>query len=170
MPQSLGGRVRGFLVSWLSKHSSGQKLEDFVRERPEQWLIWEAGPWRPTYQNKDTLEQSNEKLRAPHGADESLAIALDQNAKKPYVSLGRGPDNDVVIDDATLSRLHLLFQKAGETWTVRDAGSTNGTTVEGARLGPDPVELQPGMRILAGSVRLTFYDSGGLYLRLKGAR
>ena len=64
MPLSLGGRVRGFLVSWLAKHSSGQKLEDFVRERPEQWLIWEAGPWRPTYQNKDTLEQSNEKLRA----------------------------------------------------------------------------------------------------------
>jgi len=162
--------VRGYLISWLAKHSSGRNLEEFAAERPEDWLIWEAGPWRPTYQNKDTLEQGSEKLRSPHGADESLAIALEQGAKKPYVSLGRGPDNDIVIDDATLSRLHLLLQREGDHWTIRDAGSTNGTTVEGARLGPDPVELHVGARILAGSVRLTFYDSGGLYLRLKSAR
>ena len=162
--------MRGYLISWLTKHSSGQHLDDFVRERPEEWLVWEAGPWRPTYQNKDTLAHEGERNSPPHGAGESLAIALEQNPKKPYLSLGRGPDNDIVIDDATLSRLHLLFTKDASGWTVRDAGSTNGTTVEGARLGPDPVALQTGLRIVAGSVRLTFYDSGGLFLRLRGAR
>jgi hypothetical protein len=30
------------------------------------------------------------------------------------------------------------------------------------------VALQTGTRILAGSVRFTYYDSGGLYLRLRG--
>jgi len=162
--------VRGYLISWLAKHSIGQHLDDFVRERPEEWLVWEAGPWRPTYQNKDTLAHEGERSSPPHGAGESLAIALDLNPKKPYLSLGRGPDNDICIDDATLSRLHLLFTKEHGAWTVRDAGSTNGTTVEGARLGPDPVQLQPGVRVVAGSVRLTYYDSGGLYLRLRGAR
>ena len=74
-----------------------------------------------------------------------------------------------MVDDATLSRLHLLMTREPGGWTVRDAGSTNGTTVEGARLGPDPVPLVTGTRLLAGSVRLTYYDSGGLWLRLRGA-
>jgi hypothetical protein len=162
--------LRGFLISWLTKHTTGQHLEEFMRQRPEEWLVWEAGPWRPTYQSKDTLAHEGERNSPPHGAGESLAIALEQSAKKPYLSLGRGPDNDIVIDDATLSRLHLLFTREESGWSVRDAGSTNGTTVEGARLGPDPVALQPGIRMVAGSVRLTYYDSGGLFLRLRGAR
>ncbi len=162
--------MRGFLISWLVKHSTGQKLEDFVRERPDDWLVWEAGPWRPTYQNKATLAHEGERSSPPHGAGESLAIALEADARKPYLSLGRGPDNDIVIDDATLSRLHLLFTRDAAGWSVRDAGSTNGTTVEGARLGPDPVALPTGAKVVAGSVRLTFYDAAGLYLRLRGAR
>lgn len=161
--------MRGFLISWLAKRSSGQRLEDFVRERPEDWLVWEAGPWRPTYQSKETLASEGERGRPPHGAGESLAIALEAHPRKPYLSLGRGPDNDIVIDDATLSRLHLLLTREGGGWTARDAGSTNGTVVEGARLGPDPVALAPGTRLVAGSVRLTFYDAAGLYLRLRGA-
>ncbi len=162
--------MRGYLISWLTKSASGQHLEEFIRVRPEEWLVWEAGPWRPTYQNKDTLAHEGERSSPPHGAGESLAISLDLDPKKPYLSLGRGPDNDIVIDDATLSRLHLLFTRDEAGWSVRDAGSTNGTTVEGAKLGPDPVALQPGLRVVAGSVRLTYYDSGGLYLRLRGAR
>ena len=162
--------MRSFLMSWLGKRSAQSSLESFNAERPEDWLVWEAGPWRPTYQDLETLAQDGQRGSPPHGADESLAIALEQASKKPYVSLGRGPDNDIVIDDATLSRIHLLFTKGGGVWTIRDAGSTNGTMVEGARLGPDPVPLVTGLRIQAGSVRLTFYDSGGLYLRLKGAR
>ena len=161
--------MRSFLMSWLGKRSAQSSLQAFQAERPEDWLVWEAGPWRPTYQDRETLAQEGQRGSPPHGADESLAIALEQSAKKPYVSLGRGPDNDIVIDDATLSRVHLLFTTGAGGWTIRDAGSTNGTTVEGARLGPDPVALVPGIRIQAGSVRLSFYDSGGLYLRLKGA-
>ena len=73
-----------------------------------------------------------------------------------------------MVDDATLSRIHLLLQRDPLGWTARDAGSTNGSSVEDAPIGPDAVALQTGMRVLAGSVRFTFYDSGGLYLRLRG--
>lgn len=160
--------MRGYLISWLSKRTEGKTLQQFVSERPEEWLIWEAGPWRPTYRASETLEPSGD--RPPHGAGDSLAIALEPPNKRPYLSLGRGPDNDLVLDDATLSRLHLLFTREAPGWTVRDAGSTNGTTLEGARLGPDPVSLQTGVRLVAGSVRLTYYDAAGLYLRLRTGR
>jgi hypothetical protein len=162
--------LRGYLLSWLAKNTTADRLEAFLQERPEDWLVWEAGPWRPTYQARETLGEEGERFSPPHGSGESLAIVLEQVERQPYVSLGRGPENDVLIDDATLSRLHLLFTKGPGGWTVRDAGSTNGTTVEGDRLGPDPVELHTGAKIVAGSVRLTFYDSGGLFLRLKGVR
>ena len=160
--------MRGFLISWLAKHSSGQQLDDFVRERPEAWLVWEAGPWRPTYQPRDTLAHDGLITSVPHGAGESLAIALEPPTARPYLSLGRASDNDIVVDDATLSRVHLRLQREPLGWTARDAGSTNGSSVDGAPIGPDAVALQTGQRLLAGSVRFTFYDPGGLYLRLRG--
>ncbi len=160
--------MRGYLMSWLAKNSSGQTLEAFVKARPEDWLVWEAGPWRPTYQPRDTLANDGLVSTVPHGAGESLAIALESPTARPYLSLGRAPDNDLVVDDATLSRVHLLLQREPLGWTARDAGSTNGSSLEGAPIGPDAVALQTGMRLLAGSVRLTFYDAGGLYLRLRG--
>jgi hypothetical protein len=155
-------------MSWLAKDSSGQMMEAFTRARPEDWLVWEAGPWRPTYQPRDTLAHDGLLTSVPHGAGESLAIALETPTTRPYLALGRAPDSDIVVDDATLSRIHLLLQRDPLGWTVRDAGSTNGSSVDGAPIGPDAVALQTGQRLLAGSVRFTFYDPGGLYLRLRG--
>jgi hypothetical protein len=160
--------VRGYLMTWLAKSSQGQTLDDFIKAWPVDWLVWEAGPWRPTYQSKDTLAQDGLVTSVPHGTGESLAIALESPKQRSYLSLGRASDNDIVVDDATLSRVHLLFQREPLGWSVRDAGSTNGSSVEGAPLGPDAVALQTGTRILAGSVRFTYYDSGGLCLRLRG--
>jgi hypothetical protein len=54
-----------------------------------------------------------------------------------------------------------------ERWTVRDAGSRNGTKVDGAAAGTASVPLTPGAHLEAGAVRLTFYDGAGLYLRLR---
>ncbi len=160
--------MRGYLLTWLAKASQGQTLDAFTKAWPEDWLVWEAGPWRPTYQTKDTLAQDSLLGSVPHGAGESLAIALEPPTQRTYLSLGRASDNDIVVDDATLSRIHLLLQPEPLGWSVRDAGSTNGSAVEDAQLGPDAVALQPGMRLLAGSVRFTYYDSGGLCLRLRG--
>ena len=168
LSSSAEAHVRGYLMSWLAKDSNGQTLGTFTKNRPEDWLVWEAGPWRPTYQPRDTLAQDGLITSVPHGAGESLAIALEPPTARPYLSLGRGADNDIVVDDATLSRVHLLLQREPLGWTARDAGSTNGSSVDGAPIGPDAVALQTGQRLLAGSVRFTFYDPGGLYLRLRG--
>ena len=45
--------------------------------------------------------------------------------------LGRLPDNDIVLNDKRVSRHHAeVIQRDGK-WIVRDAGSTNGTAVNG---------------------------------------
>ncbi len=160
--------MKSFLLSWLARKYAGADLRTFLRDRPEDWLVWEAGPWRPPSAGHETIAaRPGARILA---AGESLAIALASKDGGADVRFGRAPENDVVVDDATLSRQHLVLRRdpAGR-WSVRDPGSSNGTNLDGARLGAEPVALEPGARIEAGAVRLTFYDGASLYVRLRGA-
>jgi pSer/pThr/pTyr-binding forkhead associated (FHA) protein len=60
------------------------------------------------------------------------------------VTLGRKPDNDIVIADASASRLHVEveYNAAGNAFLVRDLGSTNSTYVKRERL-EAPQALNP---------------------------
>lgn len=158
--------MKSYLVSWLRKAHAGAKLADFERERAGAWLVWEAGPWRPPSARRDTLIAEPQTRLLASG--ESLAIQLEPRRPGTEVRLGRGSDCDLVVDDATLSRVHLLFAQDGaRRWTVRDAGSRNGTKINGRPLHDTPLPLEPGAAIEAGAVRLTFLDAPGLYVRLR---
>ncbi|MBL4850366.1 MAG: FHA domain-containing protein [Planctomycetes bacterium] len=50
------------------------------------------------------------------------------------VRIGRLPDNEVQIDNSSVSRLHCLLDHDDEGWWVEDQGSYNGTFLNGARL------------------------------------
>ncbi len=47
------------------------------------------------------------------------------------VTIGRGPDNMIVINNPSVSARHAQLQLAGETYRLKDLGSTNGTQVNG---------------------------------------
>lgn len=47
------------------------------------------------------------------------------------LTIGRSPDNDLVIPDIRVSRHHAVIVSTSEGWTVRDLHSTNGTFVDG---------------------------------------
>ncbi len=161
-----GGHVKSYLVSWLRKKHAGATLEAFERELAGEWLVWEAGPWRPPSHRRDTLVSGPQTRLLPSG--ESLAIRLEGRDASADVRLGRDAANDLVIDDATLSRVHLVFQRgASGCWTVRDDGSRNGTKLDGAPVGKIPKPLSPGCSIEAGAVRLTFHDAASLFARLR---
>ncbi len=167
MGRAAGDIVKSFLLSWLARKYSTADLADFQREQPDDWLVWEAGPWRPPTAARETLVASPGARVVSSG--ESLVIALAAKDGGPAVRVGRAPENDVVVDDGTLSRRHLLLRRDGAGgWTIEDAGSSNGTTVNGHRLGRAPTRLEPGARIEAGAVRLSFYDGATLFLRLRG--
>ena len=162
--------MKSFLISWLAKRYAAGDLAAFTAEHPGEWLVWEAGPWRPPAARRETMASGpGTRLLA---AGESLAILLESKTPGgPEVRLGRAAENDLVVDDGTLSRSHLSFTKdTSGAWVVRDVGSSNGSQLEGKPLLRVPVVLESGAHIEAGAVRLTFYDSGGLYLRLRGAQ
>ena len=74
--------------------------------------------------------------------------------KSGETRIGKDPDNDIVIDDPTVSRNHFTIVKDGERYVVRDLGSTNGTFVDGAQV--KEAYLRPGISLEAGDVVMRF--------------
>lgn len=70
-------------------------------------------------------------------------------------TIGRSRSCDVVLPDANVSRTHAEVRPRGGGWIVADLGSTNGVSVNGARI-ERPHALRPGDRIEMGTTVLTF--------------
>jgi len=77
------------------------------------------------------------------------SVAIGQ---QPY-SIGRGPENDLVVPDGMVSWDHLKVWSERSTVWVSDAGSTNGTFVNGARI-RGTIQVNQGDRITVGSLEL----------------
>jgi hypothetical protein len=83
------------------------------------------------------------------------------NAFRRGVTVGRTRNNDLVIDDASVSRFHAWLEKdpGGKGWSVADAGSKNGTRVAGKRLTPKRlVSVSNGERLRFGHIDTVFYE------------
>lgn len=72
------------------------------------------------------------------------------------VSIGRSPDNDLVIQDVSISRHHALLTRHEGSWRIRDLGSKNGTHVKD--VGESDAPLRNGDEILLGKFPLLFVD------------
>jgi pSer/pThr/pTyr-binding forkhead associated (FHA) protein len=68
------------------------------------------------------------------------------------MTIGRGLDNGIVIDDGRVSRHHGRLQTRRGTLVYTDTGSTNGTRVNGLTV--DEIVLGPGDRIQLGDTVL----------------
>ena len=74
----------------------------------------------------------------------------------PVVRIGRDTTSDVLVRDATVSRLHAELRATGDRWTVHVLGST-GATVNGARV-DTPIALATGDILEIGSRRFTLHE------------
>jgi hypothetical protein len=76
-------------------------------------------------------------------------------------SIGRLPDNDVVIDDATVSRRHCAIVVHSDlTIEIHDVASKNGTTVNGRKI-QGPTRLTDGDEIGLSERNLRFLMFSG---------
>ncbi len=69
-------------------------------------------------------------------------------------TLGSGANNDLVIDDVTVSRRHCEITLTTEGYCIRDLGSTNGTYVQGVKI--QGAYLGTGTEFQIGETRLVF--------------
>jgi hypothetical protein len=120
-------------------------------------------------------EQVEETL--PHGKilPDEEDVEVYPVVKKPgasfpdRITIGRTSNNDVVLADGSVSRLHAYVRRDTGGWVVADAGSKNGSSLHGKPLeARREVRLPSRARLRIGEVDLTFFVAVDLYGALGG--
>jgi pSer/pThr/pTyr-binding forkhead associated (FHA) protein len=83
------------------------------------------------------------------GAGSRFLLDVDE------VHAGRHPDSEIFLDDVTVSRRHAVFKRTGESFSVSDVGSLNGTYVNRDRI--ETHDLSDGDEVQIGKYRLVFF-------------
>ena len=156
-----------YMLSLLSRQHQllgGKFFERYASD----WLVWEPGPWRParsilTSNSEATQLPTNMETPRPVGED-ALCFELKRVANVS-LSVGRGTENEIVINDLTVSREQFLLEHQNRAWRVRSKGTP--LVVEGKPVGEAGAELANGVVISAGDVRMTFYSPDGFPRRLE---
>jgi len=74
------------------------------------------------------------QLRVIHGLPVDGIFRLQHSAKKRSYTVGRSAENDIMLDDPSVSREHAAIEFDAEGAIVNDLGSTNGTFINGQRI------------------------------------
>jgi predicted component of type VI protein secretion system len=98
------------------------------------------------------IDDSRLVMRA--GPQPGQTFVLDQDS----LTLGRDPGNEITIGDPQVSRQHARITRQGGLTVIEDAGSTNGTFVNGLRLA-GPHTLTDGDVISLGDAVTLSYHS-----------
>lgn len=77
------------------------------------------------------------------------------------ITIGRDPMSDIAIGDPEVSRTHARLEQTGTGYQIQDLGSTNGTFINGQRMGSEVIQLLPGQEIVLGSSVALIYEEIG---------
>jgi hypothetical protein len=117
-----------------------------LRSRRE---AWRARATRAMTQSLGAITRATGTVPPPPGT----LLALDWTGAQGELLIGRHLDCDVVFPDTSVSRFHARLRFRGGRWILQDLESTNGTTLNGERVGRS--ELRAGDVIAIGTQRLT---------------
>jgi hypothetical protein len=167
------GRFRGWspLAGTLLDEARTLTREQFSKKHPDRTLLIPLvqGPKDPTRITTRVMKQ-DPKERARMDAlpfDVVPVRKVGTNQANNLITIGRADTNDVVIPSSEVSKMHAFFMldHASGLLTLTDAGSTNGTKVDGRPLQPR-VQAEPlkgGEDLLIGTIKVTFHEPGTLW-------
>lgn len=144
----------------------------FAQRNPHHWLVWEPGLWQtaPVDDEGNPTETRLPSGRRPDrpSRGDSLCFPL-RLQKDAAVTLGRDPDNDIVINDATVSRRHCQFVKVGDVWELRRETDAMPVRVDDVPVVTGAV-VSLGERhvLMLGDVSMTFHSPRSFLGRLAG--
>jgi len=101
-----------------------------------------------------TLVLDRTRLAVTSGPDEGREMVVD----RPSLRVGTAEDSDLILSDETISARHFELHWTEAGCLLRDLGSTNGTRVDGYRVGE--IYLPRTARIVVGNTELTFESLG----------
>jgi pSer/pThr/pTyr-binding forkhead associated (FHA) protein len=86
------------------------------------------------------------------GGRSGETFALEQD----HVSIGRGPECEIFLDDVTVSRKHAVVSRGPDGFTIDDEGSLNGTYVNRRRV--ETAKLEDGDEVQIGKYKMSFLE------------
>ena len=110
----------------------------------------------------------------PSGAALSTREGEILFGNRDVLTIGRAPDNDVVLDSPVVSRHHAIVRREGERFFLRDLHTPNGTFVNGRRVGRawlkpgDQVRIGPYRFVVGGQGLAQYAETGGVWLAAVG--
>ena len=81
--------------------------------------------------------------------------------KAETTTIGRTDDNTFTIPENSISSRHCEIIQRGSEYYVKDLDSTNGTFINGQKVGSSPIK--PGQVLRCGQVEVRFESDFGLY-------
>ncbi len=97
------------------------------------------------------------KTGEPEGVETRAVAQTHDLRKKDVLTIGRTRENDIPLEHPAISRLHARILARGGGYAIEDAGSTNGTFVNGQPLAAGTARpLQPGDTIRVGPIKFVF--------------
>ncbi len=84
-------------------------------------------------------------LRVTRKDGHAWTVPIDRDR----INIGRGPDNELVLDDSAVSREHCLLECQDRVIVVKDRGTPNGTFINNELLS-EPRQLYEGDRVYVG--------------------
>jgi pSer/pThr/pTyr-binding forkhead associated (FHA) protein len=82
------------------------------------------------------------------GSFENMVVSAEN-------TIGAAEDNDIVINDRTVSRHHAVLYFDGQTFGIRDLRSTNGIVMNGFKV--DDLKLRNGDSVSLGNAVMKIY-------------
>jgi len=159
-------------VDYLNE-ALGVSRKVFVQVHTYPFLLSEGTIERPEKPGKtvsyDLMAATGPGTPAPdrekRGTLMLLAVRKVRGTFPNMITLGRTANNDIVVPDVSVSKFHAWFQRIGDRIEVGDAGSKNGTAVNGETLPPRGarVALKPGDKIRFARIEVTFLDAGAAW-------
>ena len=111
-----------------------------------------------------TLAQATVPIRLNNTAGPRLVVHTPTKTwevafSEESLSIGRHISNDLVLDQDNVSRRHARIERTGDTFRIRDLGSTNGTWLRSRKI--EDHTFQEGETVQIGNTSLVFKGAFG---------
>lgn len=146
------------------KGSVDDGIVDYVRRHPETTIdLYEdihvpsaAGGGRPP---ADLLRDSSPSAPEPEALPRLVVrlgdrVVFVHKVTGDRLFIGRGTDNDIALENLSISRKHATLTRVGNKLVIEDLGSDNGLIVAGSRVAR--ADLSPGDQVSIGKYSLTY--------------
>jgi hypothetical protein len=163
--------VRSVLLSILVRQQLSLK-DNFRKRYPHAWLVWEQGAWDVSGAGEQNLGMTMppvEDLQDCLPVGDLLAFELAVSEVPQTLKLGRSAQNDIIVNDSTVSREHLLLTcSSPESWTTEVSGPSQQLSISNKAIPYGTrAPVRQGDVLKVGEVLLTFYDAGSFEHRIR---